>query len=212
MKALLIGATGLVGSQILRQILEDPTYTSVLSLGRRKSGVTRQKLSEHVIDFKNPESWKNLAQGDVAFSALGTTKAQAGSIQNQYEVDFTYQADFAKACKSNGIQTFVLISSMGANAKSFVPYSKMKGELEDFINTLGFQNLIILRPGPLVGHREHKRMGEEVMVPALKVLSRIPRLKTYQPVSGDKVAQAAIRASRQFKQHKILSALEILQF
>jgi uncharacterized protein YbjT (DUF2867 family) len=212
MKALVIGATGLVGSEMVHQLLENPKISSVETFGRRKSEITHAKLTQHIVDFKNPDSWKNLVKGDLALSALGTTKAAAGSIQAQYEVDYTYQANFAKTCADNGVPTFVLISSLGASSKSSVPYSKMKGELEEYVNTLKFKNLFILQPGPLEGPRVEYRPLEKILNPAIKVLSHLPGLKTYHPVHCKKVAATAIAAGMKDHGKKVIKAIDILNF
>ncbi|HEX7667887.1 MAG TPA: NAD-dependent epimerase/dehydratase family protein, partial [Polyangiaceae bacterium] len=116
--AVMIGATGLVGSQVLLQLLADDRFSKVVSIGRRKTGNESAKLEEKVVDFDNPVSWSTDVKGDVAFSALGTTLKQAGSKEVQKKIDYTYQLDFAKAAKANGVPTFSLCSAASADAKS----------------------------------------------------------------------------------------------
>ncbi len=194
LQAVLIGATGLVGKEIVQRLLQDDRFQSVQVFARRSTGLSNSKLIEHQVDFRNLNQWKHLIQGDVAFSALGTTRKQAGSLEAQFEVDYTYQAEFASACAQSGIPTFVLISSMGASSESRVPYLKMKGQLEDFIETLGFQHIQILRPGPLQGHREQRRWGEEISISINQWLSKFPLLHDLHPVLGSEVARSAVNS------------------
>jgi len=111
--AVVIGGTGLVGSEIVRQLLEDARWREVIVLGRRSVGVAHARLREHVIDFDKPASWADLVRGDALFSALGTTRKTAGSKEAQYRVDYTYQHETAKAASHNGVATCVLVSSAG---------------------------------------------------------------------------------------------------
>lgn len=207
--AVLIGATGLVGSEILKILLADPRFKTVTVLTRRSTGQKSPKLVEHLVDFRKIQDWKNKVHGDVAFSALGTTRSQAGSIEAQYEVDYTYQAEFATACANGGIGTFVLISSMGADSKSKIPYTRMKGQLEDFVETLGFQHIQILRPGPLEGHREKRRLSEELSLPVSRLLSKLPMLRDIHPVTGQEVAQRAVESAFRDEPMRVLKPHEV---
>ena len=101
--AIIIGATGLVGGALLDQLLDDPAYSSVVIFVRRSTEKQHPKLVEHVIDFAEPDSWKDLVKGDVLFSALGTTRKQAGSVAAQRIVDYDYQFQFAKIAAANGV-------------------------------------------------------------------------------------------------------------
>ncbi|MDO9614763.1 MAG: NAD(P)H-binding protein, partial [Bacteroidota bacterium] len=106
-----IGASGLVGRQLVVQLLEHPEFEKVRSFVRRPSGMNHSKMEEIQIDFDQPESWKHLVQGDVLFSTLGTTIKTAKTKENQYRVDFTYQQEFAKAAAENRVGAYVLVSS-----------------------------------------------------------------------------------------------------
>ncbi|MFT3753756.1 MAG: NAD(P)H-binding protein [Paludibacter sp.] len=152
-KAIVIGGTGLVGTQLIKQLTEDSNYSEIISLVRRPSGVFHPKLNEQVIDFDQPDSWKALVTGDVLFSTLGTTIAQAKTKAAQYKVDFTYQYNVAQIAAANGVSSYVLISSAGADSKSKVFYTNMKGELEDGVKLLPFKVTSIIRPGQLAGER-----------------------------------------------------------
>ena len=189
-----IGATGLVGKQLVLQLLDDNNFEKVRIFVRRKTGLNHPKLDQQIVDFGKTESWEKLLTGDVLFSALGTTLKQAGSKEKQYEIDFTFNLNFAKKAKANGIENYVLVSSVGANAKSGVFYTRMKGELDEAVTNLGFRNLVILRPASLTGDRKEKRIAENISIPILNVLTRFI-MKKYRPISDKKVAKAMINAA-----------------
>lgn len=191
--AILVGATGLVGREILRQLLADPRFAAVTVLGRRSAGVTHAKLREHLVDFDRPETWAALVQGEVLFSALGTTIKAAGSREAQYRVDHTYPLQVARAARDNGVAAYVLVSSTGASPRSRVFYSRMKGELERDVTTLGFARTRLLRPGLLDGDRTERRAGE---VWALRVLRPLAGVlpAAARPIHAAVVARAAIAA------------------
>ena len=126
MKALIIGATGATGKDLVTQLLADDTYSEVHCFVRKPLALSHPKLHAHVVNFDTPEVWADLLQGDVAFSCLGTTLAVAGSKEAQWRVDYDYQYAFAQQCKANGVPTFVLVSAAMANAQSKVFYNRMK--------------------------------------------------------------------------------------
>ena len=180
MKAILIGATGLIGKSLLKQLLEDQGITEVLVFHRRATGVTHPKLSEHIIDFDQPESWADRVQGDVLFSTLGTTIKSAGSKDAQYKVDFTYNYQTAQAAAQNGVHTYVLLSSAGANPSSSIFYSRMKGELDEAVKKLAFGRIRILKPSVLDGDREEFRLGERIGIVLGNALAFVPGIRPGQ--------------------------------
>jgi len=209
--ALIVGATGLVGHQLLIQILEHPEFEKVRIFGRRTTGIVHPKLDEQIIDFEQTESWKPLVQGDVLFSTLGTTIKKAKTKENQYLVDFTFQYEFAKAAAENGVRTCVLVSSMGANPKSSVFYSRMKGELEEAIEQLNFKKLLIFRPSILDGDRQEKRAGEKVGLILSRFLTKFI-LKAYRPTPVDVLVAKMIRLSLETVPGiRIIGGLELFQ-
>lgn len=189
-----IGATGLVGHQLILQLLVHPEFDKVRSFVRRSSDMTHPKLEEIVIDFDDPESWKHLVKGDVLFSSLGTTIKTAKSKENQYKVDFTYQFEFAKAAAENKVPAFVLVSSIGADPKSKVFYSRMKGELEGACSKLSFIKQVFFRPSILDGDRNEKRTGELIGLAISRVLTQFI-LKKYRPTPVHMLAERMIFVS-----------------
>ncbi len=189
-KAILIGATGLVGSHILQLLLSDERYESIKVLHRRSTGISHSKLTEHIIDFDDQESWRVLVSGDHLFSALGTTLKKAGSKDAQYKIDYTYQYNFAKIASENGISNYALVSSLGANSDSGSFYPRIKGELDKAVQELPFDNTLILRPSFLDGNRDEFRLGERIGIAVAKVVCKIPGLKKFHPIKAETVANA----------------------
>jgi uncharacterized protein YbjT (DUF2867 family) len=190
--ALVIGATGLVGSHVLKQLLDDDRYQTVKVFHRRSTGISHDKLEEHIIDFDDIESWKGQLTGDELYSALGTTIKKAGSQEAQYTIDYTYQYETAKAASENGVEKFSLISSAGANAESRAFYPKLKGQLDDAVKKLSFEVITILRPSFLDGDRAEDRLGESIGIVVARLVTKIPGLKKYRPIPAEKVAQGMI--------------------
>ncbi|MDP2337908.1 MAG: NAD(P)H-binding protein [Bacteroidota bacterium] len=189
-----IGASGFVGQQLVSQLLNHPEFEKVRVFVRRGTGISNPKLDEQIIDFDQPDSWKSLVQGDVLFSTMGTTIKTAKTKENQYRVDFTYQYEFAKAAAENGVSVYVLFSSMGANPKSSVFYSRIKGELEDTVEKMNFKKMLIFRPSILDGDRQEKRAGEKFGLFVTRFLTHFI-LKNYRPTPVDVLAAKMIRLS-----------------
>jgi len=204
-----IGATGLVGHELVNQLLESSEFEKVRVFVRRKTAWNHPKLEEQLIDFDQPESWEQMVQGDVLFSILGTTIKTAKTKENQYRVDFTYQYEFAKVAAENGVAAYILVSSMGANPKSSVFYSRIKGELEVAVAKLNFRKLLIFRPSILDGNRQEKRSGEKVGLVISRFLTRF-FLKKYRPTPVNVLAGKMIQLSLdQVDGFRMVEGLEI---
>ena len=188
MKALIIGATGATGKDLVTQLLADDTYSQVHCFVRKPLVLSHPKLHTHMVDFETPEVWADLLQGDVAFSCLGTTLAVAGSKEAQWRVDYDYQYNFAEHCRNNGVPTFVLISAAGAKAQSKLFYNRMKGQLEDAIKALGFPRLLIFQPSVLV-RKGSDRKGEQFGLKMIVFLNKLGLFKRYRPMPTDILAQ-----------------------
>ena len=193
MKALIIGATGATGKDLLSQLLADDTYAEVHCFVRKPLALTHPKLHAHVVDFETPEAWADLLHGDVAFSCLGTTLAVAGSKDAQWRVDYDYQYAFAEHCKNNGVPTFVLVSAAGAKAQSKLFYNRMKGALEDAVKKLNFPRLLIFQPSVLI-RSNSDRNGENFTVKAFKFLNKLGILKRYRPMPTEILAEKMLSA------------------
>jgi uncharacterized protein YbjT (DUF2867 family) len=193
--AIVIGATGLVGRELVGLLLKDTRFSAVKIFVRRSAGIVHDKLEEFIVNFDEPEKWKKWLTGDVLYSAMGTTLRKAGSKDAQYKIDYTYQYQTAKAATANGVKQYVLISAAGSNTKSGVFYSRMKGELERDVKLLPFETIHIIRPGMLAGERTEVRDGERFFTGVMNAVSFIPGLGKLKPISGIQVACAMINAT-----------------
>ena len=193
MKALIIGATGATGKDLVTQLLADDTYSEVHCFVRKPLALTHPKLHAHVVNFDTPEAWADLLHGNVAFSCLGTTLAVAGSKEAQWRVDYDYQYHFAQQCKANGVPTFVLVSAAMANAQSKVFYNRMKGRLEDAVKALGFSCLLIFQPSVLI-RSNSDRGSENFSVKAIHFLNKIGLFKRYRPMPTEILAEKMLSA------------------
>lgn len=181
MKVLLIGATGATGSFVLKYLLANEQITEVMIFVRRSTGIVNDKLTEIITLFDELATHQSVMNADVAISCLGTTLKQAGSKKAQWLVDYEYQLKFAELCKLSSINHFILLSSLGASAKSKIFYSQMKGALEEAMKALQFQRLDIVQPSLLI-RPNSDRLGERWSEKLLKFLNGVGLLKTYQPI------------------------------
>ncbi|QCR21584.1 NAD(P)H-binding protein [Pontibacter sp. SGAir0037] len=193
--ALVIGATGLVGKQLVQQLLTDERFGKVIAFSRRSLDIANSKLEEHLINFDEPDEWQHLVKGDVLFSTLGTTLKQAGGQNEQYKVDYYYQYKFAEAAAQNGVPTYVLVSSSGASPDSLLFYSRMKGTLEEAVKKLNFESIHIIQPGLLHGDRKDSRFGEELAYKVMHFLDKVGVAGKFRPYEDKVVAQAMINAA-----------------
>jgi uncharacterized protein YbjT (DUF2867 family) len=188
-----VGATGLVGSECLRLLLEHPAYDRVVALARRPletMGSTSSKLQAHVIDFDRLASYGTLLAVDQILCGLGTTIKKAGSQPAFRKVDFEYPCEIAQLGYAKGARHFLLVSALGANAKSSVFYNRVKGDLEEAVLGLPYRSHTIIRPSLLVGERAETRLGEIV---GAKLGFLVP--KKYKPVRATDVARALVAAA-----------------
>lgn len=194
--AIVLGATGLVGREIVTLLEEDPEVESVLLLVRREPDrAVAKKTTVRVTDFRKPATYGAL-EADALFSALGTTLKTAGSKEAQYEVDYTFQYEVARAAKAAGVSTLSLCSALGANATARSFYTKMKGELERDVLALGFARTRIVRPSFLAGDRKEARRGEEIGIKVANVLGVLPVLSKYRPIGVRTVAAKMIALAK----------------
>lgn len=193
MNALILGATGATGKDLLELLLRDTEIKQVTIFVRRALNITHVKLKIHIIDFDKPDEWKTLVQGDVLFSCLGTTLKIAGSKEAQWKVDYEYQYLFAKIAKENNVNSLVLVSAANASSKSSIFYSKMKGQLEDAVRALHFPKLIIFNP-PLLLRAETDRKMEIYGAKVLGFLNKLGIFRSQTPVSTKQLAKAMIES------------------
>lgn len=198
-KVVVIGATGLVGKNLVKALVEEPSIEKVFAISRREVDFKSVKVESCVVDFTNLAQFSDVFNADILFSCLGTTKKQAGSIKAQRVVDLDYQLKAAELAADNGVSEYYLVSSSGANAKSKNAYLQMKGELEDRVTGLNFQRICIFQPSLLLGEREGFRFGEKLGSWILPSLCRLPFLQRYKPIYGEQVATKMCQESLKLK-------------
>lgn len=195
--ALIAGASGLVGSHLLRLILLTDRYSQVISIGRRELPVIHPKLDQQIVDFDNLQKYKSELVADDVFCCLGTTIKKAGSKEAFYKVDHDYVTHLAEVTLEKKATQFLVVSSMGADAGSRIFYNKVKGEMERDIRQMGFTAVHIFRPSLLLGEREEHRTGEEISAKIMRPLSAlmIGPLRKYRPIQAETVAKAMLEAA-----------------
>ena len=214
MKALVIGATGATGKDLVNQLCQDSDFDEIDIFVRRRSDFHNEKVKVHLVDFNHPEEWKHLVKGDVAFSCLGTTLKSAGSKENQKVIDYDYQFNFAKAAKENNVQDYILVSAYGASPDSKIFYSRIKGKLEEAVKNLKFEKTTIFKPG-MLERKNTDRNGEVFGLKIIKFLNKLGLFKSQQPLPTEVLAKAMIVASKiksnsfsEVKLHSIFSFAE----
>ena len=207
MKALIIGATGATGKDLVDILLKDPDYTQVVTFVRRPSGLTHAKLQEIITDFDKLDEVAGAIQGDVWFSCLGTTLKAAGSKDRQWHIDHDIPAQFAKIARRNGVTSTVLLSAYGASATSSVFYSKMKGKLEDHMAALDFDQYIIFKPGMLL-RKDTDRAGERITGGILNFLNSLGLFRKFRPLPTSLLAAKMAKAPKTLAAGKHIISLE----
>lgn len=194
-KALIIGATGLIGRALTDQLAATESIRQIVTLTRREVPHPSPKVSNQVVDFTRLEDFAGQFSGDLLFSCLGTTRKQAGSINAQRKVDLDYQLHAAQIAATRGVSHYLLVSSSGADARSRNPYLQMKGELEQAVLQLPFPRISIFRPSLLLGLRPELRIGEKLGSWILPLLCTLPGLRKYRPIHGTEVAAKMVSVS-----------------
>lgn len=192
--AILAGATGLVGNELLKLLLQQEEYLKIHVLTRRPLKMVHPKIKNQVVDFDRLDQY--LIEGEVtdAFCCLGTTMKQAGSQAAFVKVDFDYIVSFARKARESGAKRLAVVSSMGADPQSSIFYNRVKGKTEETLKAMNFDSLIIVRPSLLVGQRDKKRFGEEVARIVLSLFGfLIP--DRYKAIRAEQVARKMVEAT-----------------
>lgn len=187
-----VGATGLVGRETVQALVADPAFSKVVAVVRRPVGLPHPKLEERVVDFDALERALAGTSVDVAVCCLGTTIKQAGSQAQFRRVDHDYVLAFARAALAAGAKHFLVVTALGADARSRVFYNRVKGEVEEALTALPFRALTIARPSLLLGERAEMRLGERLLAP----LSRFFPAR-FRGIEGRTVARALVRLARE---------------
>ncbi len=192
--AVLIGATGLVGSSLLTLLLADANYSKITALVRKQQQWNHPKLTTAVVDFNKQASWEHLLKGDDLFICTGTTIKKAGSQQAFRAVDFDLPFELAKQARQNKMKQCILVSALGAATNSRFFYPRVKGELEQAIADLKFECTLLIQPSVLLGIRTESRPLEFISQGIMRELRFlfIGPFYDYRAISGYQVAKAML--------------------
>ncbi|MES2278539.1 MAG: NAD(P)H-binding protein [Bacteroidota bacterium] len=196
-KAIIIGASGLIGSNLLQILLDRDDYDSVLILVRKELPVKHKKLTQLVVDFDKLDNYANEITGEVIFSCLGTTQGQTPDKAVYRKIDHDYPVKLAQLGLKNGVNQFHLVSVVGADAKASAIYLKLKGETEEDLKKVGLPALHIYQPSMLTGRKEKVRFLESLINGLMIVVNPllIGGLKKYHSIAASDVAKAIYNQS-----------------
>ena len=197
MEVVLVGSTGLVGNEVLKQLISENSVSKINVLTRKKIHFQSPKVINHVVDFENENDLKNAIQGEIIICCIGTTKAKTPDVTEYEKIDRDIPVRLAKIGKENGISQYHLISAIGANKKSSINYNRIKGEAEEGVLAAGIPKTIIYRPGMLIGKRNESRPGEFIAQKLSFIfdLFMIGSMKKYHSVKAEYLAKMIINSS-----------------
>lgn len=198
MKAIVVGATGLIGQNLLTKLLADNQYSHILVISRKSLTLSHVKLKEMVIDFDNLTNYANEIVGDVVFCCLGTTIKRTPDLATYRKIDYQYPLDVANIASNNGAKQYHLVSAMAANVKSNLFYSRTKGEVERDLQQIPFEATYIYRPALLDGDRKEDRSAEKIMISLFRFINPIliGPLKKYRSIKIEKIVDAMMAKAK----------------
>ncbi|PKP53234.1 MAG: nucleoside-diphosphate sugar epimerase [Bacteroidetes bacterium HGW-Bacteroidetes-1] len=211
MKALIFGASGLVGGCLIEKLLEDRDFDVIISMGRSILPISHPKLDQQIADFENLDFHRDFFKVDVVFCCVGTTMAKAGSKEAFTKVDFLIPVMIAKIASDEKVKKIVTVSSLGASPDSSNFYLKTKGAMEQDILSHNIPVSIFVRPSLLVGKRKKLRMGEKFGELVLNIFGflLIGSLKKYKSILADDVAKAMLILAKTATKSQVVLSDEI---
>lgn len=211
MKALIFGASGLVGGFLLQELLEADTYLEVVSLGRSVLPIEHKKLKQVAIDFEQLEKYQSYFKTDAVFCCLGTTIGKAGSKEAFSKVDYFYPLNIFRLAEEQGVIRLIVVSSIGANAHSSNFYLRTKGQMEEELLQSSIPLKAIVRPSMLLGPRKEFRFGETIGKAFMKIFNfmMVGRLAKYSAIKAEEVAIAMMVLSYSTEETRIVLSEEL---
>lgn len=196
-KVILAGASGLIGSKLLSELIRSGEISEILLILRKSLGISDHKVRELIVNFDEPENFSSEISGDIIFSCLGTTKSATPEPEDYRKIDKDYPLNIAKSGLKNGSKQFHIVSSIGADPKSSNSYLKLKGELEYELKKLNIPSLHIYQPSFLTGDRKENRLAEKIITPLIRVIDPLllGPLKKYRSIKAETVAKAMLKQS-----------------
>ncbi len=212
--AIILGASGLTGSLLLKRLLSDPDYAKVKVFTRNSLGNSDPKIEEFICDVIDLELQENNFKGDVVFCCIGTTKKKTPDKSIYYKIDYGIPVTAAKLCVKNEIDTIVVVSALGANVKSSIFYSRTKGEMEKAISDLQIKNIYFMQPSFIGGDRSESRAGEKMGISIFKFIQPIliGPLRKFRLILADTIAKAMIKVAKIGYKKSVLESDEIESF
>ncbi|MEJ4089695.1 NAD(P)H-binding protein [Galbibacter orientalis] len=192
--AIILGATGLTGSLLLKKLIKDDRYKTIKLFSRSATTISDPKIKEHIVDLLNLELSNTDFTADEVYCCIGTTKSKTPNKSTYKAIDYGIPMAAAALSKANNINTFIVISALGANPKSKLFYNRIKGKMEKDVLKINILNTYILQPSLISGKREEKRAGEWFFKQLMKALNYIMvgPLKKYQSVAPEKIATTMV--------------------
>ena len=211
--ALLFGASGLVGSHLLNQLISNNNYSKIKLFVRSTIDLNDPKIETIQTDFNNLENHREDIKGDDCFFCIGTTKKNSPDKNEYKRVELEVPKQIAQIAKSNLVNSFVFISSGYADPKSSGDYLKFKGEVEEELKKLNFPKLGVMRPSFLLGERKEKRVGEKIGIFIFKLISPLllGPLKKMKPIHSEIVARSMIKVANEDLQKNTFESNEIME-
>lgn len=211
--AIVFGATGLTGSALVKELIQNMRYTAVKVFARRELHLEHIKVIEHIVNVENPDEYRDLIKGDDLFICLGTTRRKAGSVKKMEEIDRDLPLAIARTALLKGVMNIAVVSNIGANPASRNYYSRIKGELEQSILSMPFKKKLIARPSILLGRRDEVRILEslgKILIKALGFMLTGKR-KKYRGIKAGDVARAMVRAINESSDKEIYESDELTE-
>ena len=211
--ALLFGASGLVGSHLLNQLIKDTNYSKIKLFVRSVTEIIDPKVEIIKTDFNNLQNHKEDVKGDDCFFCIGTTKQNSSDKDEYRRVELDIPKEIAKIAKLNLVNSFIFVSAIYANPNSSGDYVRFKGLVEEELKRLNFPKLALMRPSFLMGDRKAKRVGEKIGIFVFKLLSPLllGPIKKMRPIHSETVAKAMIKAANENLEKNIFESNEIAE-
>ncbi len=211
--ALVFGSSGLIGSKLVNIILQNNKYDNIKLFVRSLPENNNPKLKIIETDFNNLEKHKDSIAGDDCFFCIGTTRKNTQDKDEYIRIEYNIPVEIAKIAKSNSVNNFIYVSSLGSNPNASGLYLKNKGQAEQELIKLNFTKLSIIRPSILLGNRKENRVGEKIGVFLMKLLSPLffGKLKKYKPIKVENVAKAMVNIAQNNYQKKIFESDQLVE-
>lgn len=211
--AIVIGATGLTGGLLVKQLLSDERYDKIKIISRRTTGLTDTKIEEKLCHLLEYDTWKDEIKGDHLFCCIGTTRKKTPDLEEYKKIDLGIPLHAAQFGKRNGVKTFSVISAIGANSSSSIFYNKLKGEMEEAVLSEGPDRVYVMRPSIIDGQRGEKRLMELIGLGLFRLLGFlfIGKLRKYRMIHARDIALAMIIAANSVKASTVFESDEIVE-